>query len=830
MQKDHDHSHHQHDTKPEETKPSCHGGGDASTKEEAHEHDHDACEHEKEEKKEEHSCHGGHEGHEHNHDGHDHHHDAPPEGKVTAKYYCPMHLEVQQDEPGDCPKCGMSLERNPSWKPTSKTLYTCPMHPEIEQDHPGDCPKCGMPLEPKNVAPDDDGGESDAELRDLARKFWIGAALAIPVFILVMGRMIPGLDFDALVPPEISKWIQFALATPVVFWCGGIFFVRGWKSIVNRSPNMFTLVSMGVGAAYIYSVVATFFPGLFPVSLQGEGGVELYYEAAAVITVLVLLGQWLEARARQRTGAAIKSLLNLAAKTAHRLTDNGEEEEVGIDDVKKGDRLRVRPGEKVPLDGVILEGKSTVDESMVTGEPVAVEKGEGAEVIGATVNQTGSFVMRAEKVGDETMLSQIVQMVAEAQRSRAPIQKLADQVATVFVPAVMTIAVLTFVAWTLWGPEPGFVYGLVNAVAVLIIACPCALGLATPMSIMVGGGRGAQSGVLIKDAEAIEKTEKVDRLVTDKTGTLTEGKPNLVDLKLSSDGADRNAVLGFAAALERQSEHPLARAIVNAAEEAGAPKREVAEFDSVTGGGVRGTVDGKGILIGKRQLLEDEGVSGLDALKEQAESWQHEARTVVWLAVDGSAAAILAIADPVKESTPRAIKALHALGVKITVCTGDNEATAKAVAKELNIDEVRANMTPQGKHDLVAGMRKDGSGLVAMAGDGINDAPALAAADVGIAMGTGTDVAIESASVTLVKGDLGGIVKAVKLSKAVMANIRQNLFFAFVYNAAGVPIAAGVLYPFFGLLLNPMIAGLAMSLSSACVITNALRLRATKLE
>ncbi|MEM1060631.1 MAG: copper-translocating P-type ATPase [Verrucomicrobiota bacterium] len=752
--------------------------------------------------------------------------DAAPEIKVTAKYYCPMHPEVQQDVPGDCPICGMTLERNPAWKP--KVIYTCPMHPEIERDEPGDCPICGMPLEPKTVTADA-GDDAEAEIRELSRKFWIGAALALPVFILAMGRMVPGLDLDSVVPPGVSAWIQLALATPVVFWAGGIFFVRAWRSVLNRSPNMFTLVALGVGSAYGYSVAATCLPGLFPESLQTKGGVELYFEAAAVITVLVLLGQWLEARARQRTGAAIQGLLNLAAKTARRLTENGEEEEVAIEAVRKGDRLRVRPGEKVPLDGVILEGKSRVDESMVTGEPVPVEKGPEDGVIGATVNQTGSFVMRAEKVGEDTMLSRIVQMVADAQRSRAPVQKLVDQVAAVFVPVVIAVAVLTFFAWFVWGPEPSLVYAVVNAVAVLIIACPCALGLATPMSIMVGIGRGAQSGVLIRNAEAIEKTERVTRLITDKTGTLTEGRPHLTGVALAA-GRERAEALALAAALERQSEHPLAQAVVDASQEENAPRHEVTDFDSVTGGGVRGVVDGQEVLVGKRALLTEAGISGLDGFDAQAESWQGEARTVVWLAVEGKAAAILAVADPVKASTPAAIRSLHNLGVRITVCTGDNEATARAVAAELNIDEVRANMSPEGKHDLVVSLRGEGGGLVAMAGDGINDAPALAAADVGIAMGTGTDVAIESASVTLVKGDLGGIAKALRLSKAVMANIRQNLFFAFFYNALGVPVAAGVLYPAFGLLLNPMIAGLAMSLSSVCVITNALRLRRTRLE
>ncbi len=722
----------------------------------------------------------------------------------------------------------MALERNPAYVAPSQTIYTCPMHPEIEQDHPGDCPICGMPLEPKGVPAATDDNE-DAEVRSLTFKFWIGAALALPVFFLAMGEMIPGLELSTYVPPEVSKWVQLILATPVVFWAGGIFFVRGWNSIVNRSLNMFTLVSVGVGAAYVYSTIGVIFPHLFPARFQVGGHVELYFEAAAVVTVLVLLGQLLEARARNQTGAAIKSLLGLAAKTAHRLKNNEEEEEIAVDDVQVGDRLRVRPGEKVPLDGVILEGKSTLDESMVTGEPLAVAKTTGDAVIGATVNQTGSFVMRAEKVGAETLLAQIVNMVAEAQRSRAPIQQMVDKVAAIFVPAVLITAVLTFLAWFFFGPEPALAYALVNAVAVLIIACPCALGLATPMSVMVGVGRGAQSGVLIKNAEAIEKTEKVGQLVTDKTGTLTQGRPSVTGIKTTGEVASDD-VLRLAAALETQSEHPLARAIVQAAQEKNLATPTVENFDSITAGGVRGHVEGRTVLVGKRAWLEEEKVAGLDALTSLADDWQAEARTVVWAAIDGQATAILGISDPIKDSTPSAVEALHRQEIIITMCTGDNEATANAVAQELHIDRVRANATPSSKHELVRELQRNRQGLVAMAGDGINDAPALAAADVGIAMGTGTDVAIESAGITLVKGDLHGIVKAIKLSRAVMGNIRQNLFFAFIYNALGVPVAAGVLYPFFGLLLNPMIAGLAMSLSSVCVISNALRLRRVKID
>lgn len=761
--------------------------------------------------------------------GHGEHHHAHGEAKPApsaAKYTCPMHPEVQQDHPGDCPICGMALERNPAYVEPTKTIYTCPMHPEIEQDHPGDCPICGMALEPKGIPAEDD---DDSEVRSLTLKFWLGAALALPIFFLAMGEMIPGLHLNDVVPPEVSKWVQLVLATPVVFWAGGLFFVRGWKSIINRSLNMFTLVSVGVGAAYVYSAIGVLFPHLFPAKVTIDGHVQLYFEAAAVVTVLVLLGQLLEARAHKQTGAAIKSLLGLAAKTAHRLKDNGDEEEVDVDHIQVGDHLRVRPGEKVPLDGVILEGKSTLDESMVTGEPLAVSKSTGDAVIGATVNQTGSFLMRAEKVGGETLLAQIVNMVAEAQRSRAPIQQMVDKVAAIFVPAVLIIAVITFFAWYFYGPEPGLAYALVNAVAVLIIACPCALGLATPMSVMVGVGRGAQSGVLIKNAEALEKTEKVGQLVTDKTGTLTEGRPSLTGIK-AAPGISDDDVLRLAAALETQSEHPLAHAITQSAKEKALPLPSVADFDSVTAGGVRGLVEGKAVLVGKRGWLEEEKVTGLDAFSSQADDWQHEARTVVWVAVDGQATAILAIADPIKDSTPSAIKALHANGIILTMCTGDNEATAQAVAHELHIDRIRANATPASKHELIRELQRNRQGLVAMAGDGINDAPALAAADVGIAMGTGTDVAIESAGVTLVKGDLHGIVKAVKLSRAVMGNIRQNLFFAFIYNALGVPVAAGVLYPFFGILLNPMIAGLAMSLSSVCVISNALRLRRVKID
>ena len=637
-----------------------------------------------------------------------------------------------------------------------------------------------------------------------------------------MGPLLPGFHLETWIPKSVSKWIELVLATPVVFWAGGMFFAKGWRSIINRSLNMFTLIAIGVGAAYIYSAVGVVAPGIFPESFRRGGQVELYFEAAAVITVLVLLGQLLEAKARSRTGQAIKALLGLAAKTAHRVKD-GREEDVPVDDVQKGDLLRVRPGEKVPIDGTIIEGSSHLDESMITGEPMPVEKVTGDTVIGATVNQTGAFLMRAEKIGSETLLSQIVHMVAEAQRSRAPIQKLADGVAGWFVPAVLLTAVMTFVIWAVFGPAPAMAYALVNAVSVLIIACPCALGLATPMSIMVGVGRAAQSGILVKDAEAIEKTEKVTHLVTDKTGTLTAGLPRVTNQLASSPGQEV-ALLQLAAAVEQSSEHPLARAIVDEAKAKGLSLLNVTDFRSTTGGGVTGVVEGKTVRIGKEKFLAESGVPVSGELRKHAELWQEKAQTVVWVAVGHEAAGILAVADPIKESTPAAIKELHALGIQVIMCTGDNRKTAEAVARELGIDDVHAEVTPQDKIEIVRQL-KGTDAIVAMAGDGINDAPALAEANVGIAMGTGTDVAIESAGITLVKGDLGGIAKAIRLSRAVMRNIRQNLFFAFIYNALGVPVAAGVLYPAFGLLLSPIIAGAAMSFSSVSVAINALRIR-----
>jgi Cu+-exporting ATPase len=703
-------------------------------------------------------------------------------------------------------------------------IYTCPMHPEIEQDHPGECPKCGMTLEPKTVGAEDE--EEQREIRSLARKFWTALILTIPVLIIAMGHAISGLHLDSIIPKQIGKWIEFVLTTPVVLWAGGFFFARAWRSIVNRSLNMFTLIAVGVGAAYFYSAVAVIAPGIFPDSFRRNGEIDLYFEAAAVITTLVLLGQLLEAKARSRTGQAIKTLLGLAAKTAHRVHD-GREEEIPVQEIQKGDVLRVRPGEKVPIDGVIVEGKSNIDESMITGESMPVSKGAGGKVIGATVNQTGSFLMRAERIGSETILAQIVEMVAAAQRSRAPIQKLADTVSGYFVPAVVAIAILTFVVWSIFGPAPAMAYALVNAVSVLIIACPCALGLATPMSIMVGVGRAAQAGILIKNAEAIEITEKVTHLVTDKTGTLTAGKPEVVSRIVGTSGNERD-LLQVAASLENQSEHPLARAIVAAANKEQIALREPTGFESTIGGGVTANLDGKAVRVGKEKFLTDASVTVPDELKKQARALQDKAQTTVWVAIDGQAVGVIGIADPIKETTREAVRELHAMNLKIIMCTGDNRRTAESVAHELHIDDFRAEVMPQEKIEIVNTLKSQGA-VVAMAGDGINDAPALAAADVGIAMGTGTDVAIESAGITLVKGDLMGIAKAIHLSRAVMRNIRQNLFFAFIYNALGVPIAAGALYPFFGILLSPMIAGAAMSFSSVSVIGNALRLRRLRL-
>jgi len=712
--------------------------------------------------------------------------------------------------------------RGPAVAAPADAVYTCPMHPEVRQVGPGSCPLCGMALEPEEITAEQ---PPNPELIDMTRRFWIGAALSLPVVVLEMGGHLFGITHA--IGQQTSNWLQLLFATPVVLWAGWPFFVRGWQSLVTRSLNMFTLIAMGVGAAWLHGVAATVAPGIFPPAFRGMGGaVAVYFEAAAVIVVLVLLGQVLELRARERTSGAIRALLDLAPKTARRLRPDGSDEEVGLDQVQVGDLLRVRPGDKVPLDGEVTEGRSNVDESMVTGEPLPVQKQAGAKVIGGTLNGQGSFVLRAERVGKETMLAQIVQMVAAAQRSRAPIQRLVDLVASWFVPAVIAVAVVAFVAWSIWGPPPALGFALVTAVTVLIIACPCALGLATPMSIMVGVGRGAGAGILIKNAEALERFEKVDTLVVDKTGTLTEGKPRVTAIR-PVEGLEEAELLRLAASLERVSEHPLGAAVVQAAEERGLTLAAVEDFDAPSGKGVVGRVEGRKLALGNRRFLEELGVETA-ALTEEAEALRRDGATAILAALDGRAAGILAVADPVKETTPAAIAALHAEGLRIVMLTGDNRTTAEAVARRLGIDEVEAEVLPEEKGRVVERLRGEGR-VVAMAGDGVNDAPALAAADVGIAMGGGTDVAIESAGVTLLRGDLTGLVQARRLSRATMRNIRQNLFFAFVYNSAGVPIAAGILYPFFGLLLSPIIAAAAMSLSSVSVIANALRLRATRL-
>jgi Cu+-exporting ATPase len=770
-------------------------------------------------KPQQHSCCGGSE----SHHGHDHDHESAR--AATKRYFCPMCHGVESDSPGDCPKCGMALEQNPAWKPDKRTVYTCPMHPEVQQDHPGDCPKCGMALEPKTLAAAED--DDDPELARMTLRFWIGAALTLPVFLLAMTHLVPAWRHLEWVNGPESRWAQFALTTPVVLWAGAPFFLRGWRSVVNRHLNMFTLIALGVGSAYAFSVVALVAPGLFPESFHRHGQVDIYFEASAVIIVLVLLGQVLEGRARQRTGGALKALLNLAPKTA-RVVRNGQEEEVPLDEVHVGDRIRVRPGASVPVDGTVVEGRSNVDESMITGEAVPVEKKAGDTLTGGTVNGTGTFLMEAAHVGDETVLARIVDMVAQAQRSRAPIQNLADKVAGWFVPTVLIAAALTFFGWAVFGPEPRFAYAIACAVAVLIIACPCALGLATPMSVMVGVGRGAGEGVLIRNAEAMEQLGKVDTLVVDKTGTLTEGRPKLVKI-VAVDGTEENDLLKLAAAVEQTSEHPLAAAIVAGARDRELSLTDATDFQSTTGGGVVAKVSGREVAIGKSAFLAERRVSGLDALEEKASALQGEGNTVVFVAIDGKAAGLLAIQDPVKASTAEAVRELHAMGLRVIMLTGDNRRTAEAVARSLDIDEVEAGVEPARKHDRVEELKREGK-IVAMAGDGINDAPALAAAHVGIAMGTGTDVAMESAGVTLVKGDLRGIARSIRLSRAMMRNIRQNLFFAFAYNALGIPLAAGALYPFTGALLSPMIAGAAMSFSSVSVIANALRLRKARLS
>lgn len=739
-------------------------------------------------------------------------------------YFCPMCPEVHATKPGPCPKCGMALESSGEPALIQRTEWTCPMHPEVVQDTPGDCPKCGMALEPRTITVEE--GENP-ELADMKRRFWVALILSIPVMVSAMGMHIPGRPLERIISADMWGWFELALSTPVVFWAGWPFFQRFWTSLVHRSLNMFTLIGLGVGVAYLYSVVAKLFPQIFPASFRSSTGeVAVYFEAAAMITTLVLLGQVLELKARSRTGAAIKMLLGLAPKTARRINEDGVEEDVPLSEVQPDFRLRVRPGEKVPVDGTVLEGTSAVDESMLTGESIPVEKSPGDRLIGATINGTGSLIMKAERVGADTLLAQIVRMVAEAQRSRAPIQKLADLVAGWFVPVVVTASIVTFIIWALVGPEPRMAHAIVNAVAVLIIACPCALGLATPISIMVATGRGASFGVLFKDAEAIEVMRKVDTLVVDKTGTLTEGKPKLVTVD-PVIGMDENTLLLLAGSLERGSEHPLAASIVKGAEERGVKLANAQSFVYTTGKGVTGEVDGHKVVLGNSRLLEEMGIA-TGELEAKAESLRKEGQTVMFVAVDGKAAGLLGVADPIKATTAEAIKQLHSEGIRIVMLTGDNRTTAEAVARKLGIDEVVPEVLPDQKADAVRKLQKEGK-IVAMAGDGINDAPALALAQVGIAMGTGTDVAMESAGVTLVKGDLRGIVRARRLSRATLRNIKQNLFFAFIYNSMGIPVAAGILYPWFGILLSPIIAAAAMSFSSVSVITNALRLKNERL-
>ena len=745
----------------------------------------------------------------------------PQVARSGVMYTCPMHPEIRQPAPGSCPKCGMALE------PESPTVpgaieYTCPMHPEVVRSEPGSCPICGMALEPRNAP-----AEDNAELTDMTRRFWVSAVLALPVFVMAMGTDLLPQAMPESISMTALQWLEFALATPVVLWGGWPIFQRGWASLVNRHLNMFTLIALGVGVAWTYSVVAMLLPGIFPPAMRSMmGTVPVYFEAAAVIMALVLLGQVMELRARSQTSAAIKLLLGLAPKTARIVRSDGNEEDIPLEQVQPNDVLRVRPGEKVPVDGVVLEGASSLDESMVTGESIPVEKTAGARLIGATVNGTGSLLMRAEHVGADTLLAQIVHMVSEAQRSRAPIQRLADVTAGYFVPVVIGVALATLAIWGIWGPEPRLAHAIVNAVAVLIIACPCALGLATPMSIMVGTGRGATLGVLIKNAEALETMEKVNTLVVDKTGTLTEGKPKLTSV-VPLAGFEEGVVLWLGASLERASEHPLAAAIVNGAQEKGITLTAVNEFRSYTGKGVAGTVDGRAVALGNLKLFEELQIDAGE-LPARAETLRGDGQTVMLLAIDGKPAGLIGVADPVKASTPDAIRALHEEGVQVIMLTGDNRITAEAVARKLGIDRIEAEVLPEQKASIIKQLQAQGR-IVAMAGDGINDAPALAQAQVGIAMGTGTDVAMESAGITLIKGDLNGIVRALRLSRATMRNIRQNLFFAFIYNVLGIPIAAGVLYPFFGLLLSPIIAAAAMSFSSVSVILNALRLNRVKM-
>jgi Cu+-exporting ATPase len=747
-----------------------------------------------------------------------------PVGPEGVYYTCPMDPEVRQDKPGVCPKCGMALESAGAPAPATRTEWTCPMHPEVVQDFPGNCPKCGMALEPRTVTAAE---EENPELRDMRRRFWLSLFLTVPLLVIAMGDMIPGRPLEWLDSMSFWGWVELGLAIPVVVWCGWPFFVRGVQSIINRSLNMFTLIGLGVSVAFIYSVIAKVFPEIFPASFRdASGNVGVYFEAAAFIVTLVLLGQVLELRARSATSAAIKALLGLAPKTARRINADGTEADIPLEHVQPGDHLRVRPGEKVPVDGSIIEGESSVDESMITGEPIPVEKSPGDRIIGATINGSGSLVMQAERVGAGTLLAQIVQMVAEAQRSRAPIQKLVDVVAAYFVPVVVGIAIATFAIWALVGPQPRMANAIINAVAVLIIACPCALGLATPMSIMVATGKGATVGVLFKNAEAIEVMRQIDTLVVDKTGTLTEGKPKLVTVR-AQEGIDEPTLLRLAASLERGSEHPLAAAIVKGAQDREIKLAEAQNFDYLSGKGVAGEVDGRTVALGNRRLMADRGVH-LGSLVEAAESLRTDGQTVMFVAADGKVAGLLGVADPIKETTPEAIAKLHEEGILVVMLTGDSRTTAQAVARKLGIDEVVPDVLPDQKAEKVKELQAQGL-MVAMAGDGINDAPALAQAQVGIAMGTGTDVAMKSAGVTLVKGDLRGIVRARRLSRATLRNIKENLFFAFVYNSLGIPIAAGVLYPWLGILLSPIIAAVAMSFSSVSVVTNALRLRRVQL-
>ena len=783
-------------------------------------------------------------------------------GEAGGKYTCPMHPEVVSDEPGDCPKCGMHLvpmeqagtsshsghshhhsghshqcsgeHEKPSGDDRkydrvppgySGVVYTCPMHPQVRQTKPGACPICGMGLETESAAVDDEG--PNPELVDFSHRFWVALVFTVPLLILTMTPYVGIMAVREFFGERASLWIELVIATPVILWSGWPFFVRGYNSFRTMNLNMFSLIGMGVGAAYIFSIVAVLLPGIFPEGFRdSEGNVGVYFEAAAVIVTLVLLGQVMELKAREGTGKAIRALLDMAAKTARVIRPDGTEEEVALEDVKVGDHLRVRPGDKVPVDGVVVEGRSSIDESMISGEPVPVEKVDGDKVTGATINGTGSLVMEATRVGADTTLSQIVEMVANAQRSRAPIQKFADMVAGKFVPAVIAVAALAFVAWAIWGPAPALSYALVSAVAVLIIACPCALGLATPMSIMTATGRGAQVGVLIKNAEALERFAKVDTLIVDKTGTLTEGKPKLVAV-LPESNHDETEVLRLAATLEKGSEHPLAEAIVSGAEARNVTLGKADDFEAVTGKGVKGVVDGKPVALGNARLLEELGLDG-GHLMEVANARRDEGETVMFVVLDGAVAGLVSVADPVKETTPAALRALHAAGFRVIMATGDNERTAKAVAGKLGIDEIRADVLPEDKASIIRELQSQGR-KVAMAGDGVNDAPALAQADVGIAMGTGADVAIESAGFTLVKGNLDGIVRARRLSRATMRNIKQNLFFALIYNGAGVPIAAGVLYPFFGILVGPIFAAFAMSASSLSVVMNSLRLRREKI-